>query len=141
MVSADMIVAEARSWVGTPFRHQQRAKGHGVDCIGLVVGVARALGLPLQDRTDYARMPDGVTLGAELARQFDAVAEADMRPGDVLLFAMSKLPRHVAIYVGEVDGHPRMVHATSLVDKCVEVTLDKTWRHALRGVYRYRGAV
>jgi cell wall-associated NlpC family hydrolase len=39
----DQIVAEARSWVGTPYRHQASVKGVGCDCLGLVRGVWRAL--------------------------------------------------------------------------------------------------
>ena len=36
------IVAEARSWIGTPYRHQTSVKGIGCDCLGLVRGVWRA---------------------------------------------------------------------------------------------------
>ena len=36
------IVAEARGWIGTPYRHQASLKGVGADCIGLVRGVWRA---------------------------------------------------------------------------------------------------
>lgn len=126
------VVNEARTWIGTPFHHQARLKGHGVDCIGLVVGVAGALGLQHADRSDYSRLPDGITLAAELNAQMFKVEK--MQAGDVLLFAMPKLPRHVAI----CSTNGRMVHATSLVDKCVEVTIDKTWLRALRGVYRFK---
>ena len=34
----DSIVAEARTWLDTPYLHQGRRKGHGVDCLGLVIG-------------------------------------------------------------------------------------------------------
>lgn len=133
-VTSQDIVNEARAWIGTPFHHQARAKGHGVDCIGLVVGVGHALGFSIEDKTNYARFPDGVTLAAELARQFYPVPDEDLQAGDILLFALSKLPRHVALYV----GGGRMVHATSLVSRCVEVDYDKSWQRALRGVFRYR---
>lgn len=33
------IVAAARCWIGTPYRHQARTKGAGCDCLGLVLGV------------------------------------------------------------------------------------------------------
>ena len=39
------VVCEARTWLGTPFHHQARAKGEACDCAGLVIGVARALGV------------------------------------------------------------------------------------------------
>ncbi len=37
------IVAEARRWIGTPYRHQASCIGAGADCLGLVRGVWRAL--------------------------------------------------------------------------------------------------
>src|SRR3989338_4143365 len=37
------IVAAARSWIGTPYRHQASLKGAGCDCLGLVRGVWREL--------------------------------------------------------------------------------------------------
>ena len=33
------VVAAAREWLGTPFHHQARLRGVGVDCVGLVIGV------------------------------------------------------------------------------------------------------
>jgi cell wall-associated NlpC family hydrolase len=37
------IVAEARSWIGTPYRHQASLKGVGTDCLGLLRGVWRGV--------------------------------------------------------------------------------------------------
>ena len=33
------IIQTARQWLDTPYHHQARVKGVGVDCIGLVIGV------------------------------------------------------------------------------------------------------
>jgi NlpC/P60 family putative phage cell wall peptidase len=42
-ITRTTIVAEARSWIGTPYRHQASLKGVGCDCLGLVRGVWRAV--------------------------------------------------------------------------------------------------
>ena len=42
-VDRALIIAEARSWIGMPYRHQGSLKGIGCDCLGLVRGVWRAL--------------------------------------------------------------------------------------------------
>ncbi len=42
-VTRAAIVAEAWSWIGTPYRHQASLKGVGCDCLGLIRGVWRAL--------------------------------------------------------------------------------------------------
>ena len=38
------IVAEARAWIGTPYRHQASLKGIGCDCLGLLRGIWRGEG-------------------------------------------------------------------------------------------------
>ena len=43
MLTRVAIVAEARSWIGTHYRHQQSLKGVGCDCLGLLRGVWRAV--------------------------------------------------------------------------------------------------
>ncbi len=45
------VVRVARTWLGTPYHHQGRVKGAGVDCAGLSVGVAKELGLSDVDVT------------------------------------------------------------------------------------------
>ena len=41
LITRAAIVAEARSWLGTPYHHQASRKGAGADCLGLVRGVWR----------------------------------------------------------------------------------------------------
>lgn len=39
------IVDETLTWVGTPYHHQARVKGVGVDCAQLIAGVAEGAGI------------------------------------------------------------------------------------------------
>nr|WP_320142791.1 NlpC/P60 family protein [uncultured Cohaesibacter sp.] len=41
-VNASMIIAEALSWIGTPYKHQACCKNAGCDCLGLIRGVYAA---------------------------------------------------------------------------------------------------
>jgi NlpC/P60 family putative phage cell wall peptidase len=43
IIIRNTIIAEARSWIGTPYHHQAALKGVGCDCLGLVRGVWRAV--------------------------------------------------------------------------------------------------
>jgi cell wall-associated NlpC family hydrolase len=45
MATRAEIIAEARTWLKTPWRHQGRLKGIGCDCVGHIVCVPRALGI------------------------------------------------------------------------------------------------
>src|ERR1700682_1205564 len=68
MVTRAQIVAEARSWLGTPFLHQNSMKAAGCDCIGLIRGVFREVGLKSAPEklkqascySGYSSTPDGV---------------------------------------------------------------------------------
>src|SRR3954451_5564191 len=44
VITRTAIVAEARAWIGTRYRHQASLKGVGCDCLGLVRGVWRGGG-------------------------------------------------------------------------------------------------
>jgi NlpC/P60 family putative phage cell wall peptidase len=130
VITQEAIVAEARAWIDTPFHHGARLKGVGVDCVGVVVGVARALGIAVEDRAAYPLRPDG-SLRPELDRQMLRVAEAST--GDVLLMRFEGEPHHVAFFAGET-----LIHAYARVRRCLEQPFDDYWRAKVRGVYRFR---
>lgn len=99
-MTGDEIVQQARAWLGTPFHHQGRLQGVGVDCIGLGKGVADAIGVQLTDILNYPRTDNGSILERELDAQFDVVAQADIEPGDILLTHPSPQHRHIVIVTG-----------------------------------------
>lgn len=124
MTTRSQIVAEARTWIGTKYRHQGRKKGVAVDCIGLVGGVALACGISgarewLADKTlhSYARSPDPTLLLDSCVRFMDrAPSYARASAGDVLLFSLQGEPRHFA-FVSEVNGAgpTHIIHAYALM--------------------------
>lgn len=100
----DQIVAEARSWIGTPYRHQASVKGAGCDCLGLLRGVWRALyGVEPEMvpayAPDWAEANGEEALAAAARRHLSEIAPADAQAGDVLLFRWrAHLPaKHAAI--------------------------------------------
>lgn len=131
------IVAEAREWIGTPFKHQARTKGKAVDCIGLVYGVAESLGIAPDEIPEnykgYKRTPDSGKLREGLNQYMDKVRLSQIQPGDVLLMTFTGEPQHLAIYTGST-----IIHAYSIVKKVTEHTLSAKWRRRICGAYRYR---
>lgn len=65
----EQIIAKAREFIGTPYLHQGRVKGAGIDCCGLVIQVAKELGLSDYDLTGYSRYADGVDFLKEFFEQ------------------------------------------------------------------------
>lgn len=108
------IIAEARSWIGTPYHHQASVKGVGCDCLGLVRGVWRAIyGVEPEEpppyTRDWAEAHGRETLAEAAGRHMIPLAIDRIRPGDVLLFAMRdhSPAKHCAI----LTAPDRMVHS------------------------------
>ena len=140
MIARVAIVAEARSWLGTPYQHQASAKGAGCDCLGLVRGVWRALyGEEPEPVPPYA--PDWAEAGGEelmlaAARRRLRPSNA-LRPGDVLLFRMAAgAPvKHAAI----ASAGDRMIHAY-WGRAVVESWMGPWWRGRLAAAFAFPGA-
>lgn len=132
-VSRDDILALARSALGTPWRHQGRQPGIGLDCAGLVLWVAHELGLSDFEITDYPRLPRGDRL-IGLATAAGFVPREVARPGDVLCMAMVEHPQHLAISTGR-----GIVHACMQRGRVVEHRVDAGWRRRIRSVFAFPG--
>ncbi|MDX1922685.1 MAG: NlpC/P60 family protein [Alphaproteobacteria bacterium] len=125
------LVTAARACIGTPFYHQGRIAGIGLDCIGLVIHAVKQIGIPVNDQTDYGREPEGERLHAALiAHGFEQVN--DITAGDVLLFRFNGEAQHVGLAV----SHDAMVHAYAPIGRVVETGLGETWQRRIAGIYR-----
>jgi len=127
----------ARTMLGTPFHHQGRVPGIGLDCAGLAVCAAAQCGHTISDRSGYGRIPAHNLFAQCIAEQCDPIALPDVRPGDLLSFAFRLEPQHVAI-VTAIDP-VMLIHALKDAKRVVENSLDATWQGRLRGVWRLRG--
>lgn len=132
MLRSDISKA-ALAMVGSPFHAQGRLPGIGLDCIGVVVCVARELGVPHSDLTAYPMRPNGM-LQPLLDQQLVRV-HREPREGDVLLMSFAGAPHHVAVMV---DGG-RIAHAYATVRKCVVQSYTDHWRAKVRAVYEFPG--
>lgn len=137
----EAIIAEARTYLDTPWHHQARGRGadQGVDCIGLIVGVGRALGMIDRDCTTYGVRPDGRTLIAEFERTLDPIPRDDMGLGDVPVFWLERedRPQHVGIVT---DRHGLgLIHTYQGVGRVVEHALNRAWAKRIHSVWRMRG--
>jgi NlpC/P60 family putative phage cell wall peptidase len=140
------VVTAARSWLGTPYRHQASVKGVGADCLGLVRGIWRELiGREPEPVPPYG--PDWAEVGGEetllaTARRWLVEQPVDQAaPGDVLLFRMAPgcAVKHCAI-LSAVDGvEPRMIHAY-WGRAVVESWMGPWWRRRLAAVFTWPDA-
>lgn len=130
------ILAAGRRYLGTPFRHQGRVPGRGLDCIGVVVCIGRELGLFHYDVSGYARQP---TSWSSLRRHVDLAGFERVeaaRPGDVYLMAITDRPQHVALATDR-----GILHAWMQARRVVEHGLDDQWRGRIVATYRFPGII
>lgn len=132
---ADLVDA-ARAWLGVPYQHQGRTR-HGVDCIGLLLCVAHALGLSAYETHAYSRNPSGYRMARLMAHHLTRIDFTQVGPADVLHLATVTEPQHVAIVS---RAHPLyVIHADSAAGRVVEVRLDERLLKRVRGSYRVPG--
>lgn len=142
-IAAGSVIAEARSWIGTPYRHQASLKGVGCDCLGLVRGVWRAL---LGDEPepvppyapDWAEAAAGEPLAEAGLRHLVNINPGEFLPGDVLLFRWraNTTAKHAAI----ATAPDLMVHAHDGA-AVVEVAIAPWWRRRLAFAFRFPGVI
>ncbi len=139
MMRADNIIAAARECLETPFKHQGRQLGRGLDCAGVAVHVARRIGADFIDASGYGRNPVAGQMEAALDAQpcLQALDDiADRLPGDLLLMRFDEDPQHLAIFAGDT-----IIHGYQRVRKVCEHRLDEVWAARIVGVYRFVGVV
>lgn len=136
-VDPTVIVAHARGWIGTPYRHQASMRGAGADCLGLLRGVWReTYGREPEDIPPYTA--DWSEPGGE-ERLWQAALRhlcpvdwrAALETGQVVLFRMCE--GSVAKHLGMVaqDGpFPSFIHAYS-GHGVVESPLSVPWRRRI----------
>ncbi len=114
MTARAALLAEARTWIGTPYQHQASAKGVGCDCLGLVRGVWRVFygaepEVAPPYTPDWAERSGEETLLLAARRYLNETDIATAAPGDVLLFRMnaSAPAKHAAI----LDEEEVLIHA------------------------------
>ncbi len=104
-MTADEVVAVARSWLGTPYHHQASVKGAGCDCLGLLRGVYFELyGHAPEEPPSYSRdlaEATGVETLIEAARRHLVELPPGQRPGpgDAVIFRLrpGAMAKHCAI--------------------------------------------
>ena len=143
-VKAQAIVDEALTWVRTPFVHQGRIKGVGVDCVNFIAEVARATGATpdVDFERNYRRTEDGQQLLKELIHYLEPVESLeDIKPADILAFHDGfdhDTNRHLA-FVTQLTPYVKIVHASKRGVVCHR--LDAHFRSLVSSVWRRPGLV
>lgn len=122
------VIEEAKTWLGTPYHHQGRIKGVGVDCATILCEVYEKVGLiPYVDPTPY---PPDWHLHRESERymgwmeQYGYATETP-QPGDIVLWKFGRCFSHGGILVDAKTIIHSYLH--------IGVTLEKLSCEAFQG--------
>jgi|WetSurSiteA1Bulk_404760.scaffolds.fasta_scaffold12247_3 cell wall-associated NlpC family hydrolase len=129
----DNFIQSARSFVGSPFKHQGRTK-NGIDCIGLIIIPLNELGFFSYDNKNYKRYGFGDGLIEVIKKYcYELDSPYKLEKGDILLYSNGR-SQHLAIYTGN-----SIIHANNKIGKVVEHSLDNYWITNISKAFRYRG--
>lgn len=142
MSVAAEVVAEARSWIGTPYVHQAATRLAGTDCLGLLRGVWRALygqepEVAPAYSADWSEAPRDERLWRAAERHLRGKVSTEIAAGDVLLFRMRDcgVAKHLGIAT-EVGTAPRFVHAYS-GHGVIESPMSAPWRRRIVALFEF----
>lgn len=143
MPRADDILAEAREWIKTPFRHQGALKGVGCDCVGLIKGVGQATGAinNVDNRWEkyrhYRRTPNPRQMRAGMEDFLIQITAEQAMPGDIVWMEWREnLPMHLGI-IGVIDDRRTLIHAFRRVRMVTEHGLTREWVDMINSYWRY----
>lgn len=128
------IVEEARKWLGTPYHHQGRVLGHGVDCYGVIEMVGRTLGVPIPQGITYSRIPNEEELIGYMDGYAQRIPLESAAMGDIIILPFKFKMRHMAILTDK-----GMLHAYEPEGRVIEHAVDAKWRRLFRRAYQYPG--
>lgn len=130
------ILKYARETIGTPYHHQGRVIGRGLDCIGVAIYVAQKLGVQYLDLPAYGASPHKGLLNEMMDKQPCLEHVYEMKPGDILQMKFVQDPQHVAIFTGTT-----IIHCSMETGRVVEHHLDSESLANVTKIYRFVGAV
>lgn len=136
------IAEVARSWIGTPYRHQASMRGAGTDCLGLLRGIWREV-LGAEPEVVPAYTADWSEPGGEELLWEAALRHLVVKPlaaeasGDVLLFRMRDggVAKHLGI-AGRIGAGASFIHAYS-GHAVVESPLSLPWRRRIAARFAF----
>lgn len=138
MTRQSAIVAEAMTWLDTPYHHRQRVKGAGVDCAQILIGVFVVCGMiadfePEDYPRDWMMNRTEDRFRAKVRELADEISVAEVRPGDVALYRVGHCFAHGSVII----DWPLVLHADSRLGKVTLAEGDQGWL-AERPVEFYR---
>lgn len=135
-ITEDKIIEIARSWLNTPWHHNQKQKGLGVDCVNFLASVAIESGYEIAPiPKKYGRIASSNEIESYLDLHFIRnIDKKILNKTNVLLFKYSGYNTHVGI----ATSHNTMIHASLPHGKVIEHPIDGVWWRILKNSWSFK---
>ena len=136
----ERLVAEALTWLGTPYHHAGRVKGGGTDCGMLILQAFINVGLIVDTEVGYYPMDWHLHRSAEhylgwVTRYCKKVERDTPLPGDVIVYRYGRCISHGALVV----AWPQIIHAYLGLGVVLADGNDGDMQKRQSGIYSYWG--
>ena len=128
---------EAHKYIGVPCRHRGRTE-RGLDCVGLLILVAKDCGYDEYQEFPYGREPRNSILEGVLHEHFGEPVDRPPQINDVVLMRLrpSAEPSHVGI----ITTHPHglgIIHAYGDIERVVYQRFTNKMASTVEGVFSW----
>lgn len=135
------IITKAQEYVGTPYLNQGRVKGVGIDCGGLIVCVARDLGLSDFDLDCYPRFGDGKEF-LQALRTHAGPELSQPVPCAIGFFMLGMPGKECQPHAGIFGQNPQtnkltLIHASYPAKRVISHNLHQSWCQQLEHVFDF----
>ena len=126
------LIDSARTWINTPWQHNQRIKGIGVDCVNFLSAIAHESGLNIEEIPEsYGRTAIDNQIEEYLKRNFTLKNSLEIEENNIILYTFSGYKNHVALATSPTT----IIHANSRVGKVVEHQIDGIWLKFIASIW------
>lgn len=128
MTTADIAIATARDWIGSPYHHRAMVKGFGCDCLMLIVAAYAEAGILPRD-IEIPGYPPDIMFHKDDNSYLDAVLQycdevETPAPGDLVMWMFGRTYCHA----GVVTAWPSVVHAYAQYGEVLEMDITEDSR-------------
>ncbi len=135
MINKSRIVQTGRQYIGTPFVHQGRKPGIGLDCVGLISAIAKNNECYFEDQDCYnIQQWAGDKLLLEMEQNFTPLVNPENACILLIWFRRPHLPQHFAIYT----DRDTIIHTEEATGRVVEVQFDERWAKRVHSIWKFK---
>lgn len=134
--------ALAKKMIGTPFARHGRVVGVGLDCVGVIIVIARECGsVPSNWDFDGYRLntADG-TLERKLGEFLEEIPPAEAAPGDVAIFKLRRRRPQSSFSHAGILSSRGLIHACMSTKVVAETAIRDEWKAKGWRAYRFKEA-